>query len=103
MERELHNDAGGIATVGISYPEQTGPESDEYRCLITFKSPSVAIERKAYGLGEMQAMYLGMRSLDALIRLVNSKLDLIDRWAWRGGMNKEDFGLPRITDSARTD
>ena len=95
MERELHNEAGEMATVIISYPVQTGPESDEYRCMISFRSESEAIDRKAYGLGEMQAMFLGMRSLDGLIRTINSRLSPEKRWIWRGGMNPDDFGLPR--------
>jgi hypothetical protein len=95
MERELHNGEGEMATVSISYPAQTGPESDEYRCLISFRSSSETIDRKAYGLGEMQAMFLGMKSLDGLIRTINSRLPVEKRWSWRGEMTPDDFGLPR--------
>ena len=98
MERELHNDTGDAATIGISYPVQTGPESDEYLCTITFTTTSEKIETAAYGLGEMQAIYLGMCALDMLVRRINSKLDPANRWVWRGGMNRDDFGLPRVTD-----
>ncbi len=97
MDRELHNQAGDVATISVSYPAQTGPESDEYRCLIGFRSPLRAIEQKVYGLGEMQAMYLGMCGLWALIQRVNSELEPKDRWVWRGGMDDEDFGLPRLS------
>ena len=47
------------------------------------------------GLGEMQALYLGMIRLDAIINIANDKLADGVKWFWEGGMNKSDFGLPK--------
>jgi hypothetical protein len=94
IERSITNADGESAVLYLHYPAEAASESDEFICVVGMETPNGNRRDRISGLGQMQALYLGMRRLAVLIDIENGRLEQHKRWFWPGGLNEDDFGLP---------
>ena len=92
--RELQTRSGENLCVFVDWPSPSPKREDEFICTFGIKTSRKTAKGEAYGIDGLQALYAGLRSLQALIVKFNAERSEEDKIFWVGGMDADDLGLP---------
>ena len=95
LRREFRTDSGEEVSVYIDFPIESPEQDIVFSCRHGVVTKAKTFERLCYGTDGIQALYLALLSLNSMIDKLNSDRSQDNRIFWTGGMNKDDFGLPR--------